>query len=292
MRLTTTRIIGIAVLLLSLFFYFTNPSTGVYLLAAIALVLLFAPEKYGESQLKKLTDSLNFKELSIITLFDVLFWFVFFVSATLINSTLEKIAKSFLGGINPQTIQYSTDVAKLSAATNSIKTFFLVLGLTLFGFVIINLLAYTLSRSLIWLNLLKKKFNLNSFIKFLGFNSLWWVLWAVIFVLLVLKRDPEVMPWLALTLAAFYIHTSTIAHYYLAKTNRIKDSFAKGFTISFGKLHLFILPYSFILLAYFILSKVITYIPLGTFEAVVNFIVLIAIMNIGRAYLKNVLDDV
>ncbi|MEK6858142.1 MAG: hypothetical protein AABX39_06140, partial [Nanoarchaeota archaeon] len=91
---------------------------------------------------------------------------------------------------------------------------------------------------------------------------------------------------------AFYIHTSTVAHYYLAKTNKIKESFTKGFTVAYGKLHLFILPYSFILLTYFILSKIITYIPLGTFGSAANFVLLIVIMSIGRAYLKNVLDGV
>jgi hypothetical protein len=288
MRFTTTRIIGIAVLLLSIFFYFTNPSAGVYLLLALSLILSFAPEKYGEDSLKKLINALN-KNLLIIVLFDALFWLVFFVTAYFSNSLFEKTAKSFLG-FDPKSTISSLDMTKVQAATSSIKTFFIVLGLIALGFIILNLLAYSLSRCFIWFTLLKKKFNLKLFMKFLGFNSMWWVLWAVIFVFLVLKREPEILPLFAGALIILYIHTSTVAHYYLTKTNKVKESFMKAFAIAYGKLHLFILPYSFILLVYFILSKIITYIPLGNFSSTANLVILLLIMNVGRAYLKNVLD--
>ena len=291
MRFTATRIIGIAVLALSIFFYLTNPSAGVYLLFAMSLIFLLAPEKYGEQQWKNLLSSFDFKNISLITLFDLVFWFVLILSAFLVYEKATLIFEATLAKANPNVAQ-TLDPAQMDSTSSLIVKFFLYSGLISIGFIVINLLSYTLSRSLLWTSLLKKKFNAKVYLKFLSFNVLWWSLWTVILIFLAIKRAPEVIAVFTLVFICLYTHTSTVAHYHLAKTNKIKETFAKSFSIAYGKLHLFILPYSFILLIYFILSKAILYIPLGSFASTANLILLLLIMNMGRAYLKNVMDEI
>lgn len=287
MRLTSLRIIGIAVLLLSLFFFFANYSSGVFLLALIGLIFLFSSKDYGEKQFNLLVSSFKLNSFISILFFDVLFWFVFFISSAFLSLAINGVVEKTLKIADPNVIN-TLDVAKINLTNGLIVKFFSLSAVLLIAFLVIILFAYSASRALIWLSLLKKKFTKKEFFKFVLFNLLWCIFWFIIISLLILKRDPSWIPPIAVFVLANYFHLTSTAHFYLAKNESLKNSFSKAFSIGYGRIHLFILPYALLTLIYYIISSLLYFIPSGIFAGVVNFVFFLAIVGFARMHLSNI----
>lgn len=225
----------------------------------VALIILFAPKEYSIKQFGFFLESLKLnRNYLLVVLFDTLFYFILFVSGYLISSILSS-KTAFIQQhlkINPETI---TSPIALEGIQSSIRIFFVYFIIAIVSFVLISLVSYALFKSLGWSIILNKKFNKDLFKKFLEGNALWWLIWLLPAFIFIFALRPDFIGYVYIIIFLLYFHTTTIVHFSITKTMEIKSSIAKAFTIGFGNIHYFLVPYAFAFIIYFIIFQIFSY---------------------------------
>ncbi len=255
--ITTPRTIGIILVVIAALVYYTG-QPGSFGLATAGILLLIAPAKHAKAMFDLFIQTFqNWKTIIITALYDAIFWLLIFgavyflkwkvelkVAATQASSTLsrEGLTNPELAHQTAQALQGFVHYIFTSAAIALV-----------FAFII-----YTLSRSLIWATIAKQKVNKKFVLKFTALNAFWWIIWVPIFLLTVIgsKESPTTTKQaigVFLTLAFYF---TPIVHTLYMKKRLIGHALGNGIAWGIAKIHRFIIPYTFIFIAYVILYQI------------------------------------
>ncbi len=208
------------------------------------------------------------KTFGFVVIFDAVFWLITVGAAWLMGQYL-----------NTRTAGIQQELESLAAAgalEQALSGFYIVLVVLFVIYLLIELIAYTVFRGFIWLSILNKKPK-KFFLRFLGLNAVWWLIWLLpsIFILGGLKQEFTAIA--APILLVLYLHLTTIVHYVYVSKRSIKKAISAAFTVGFGRIHRFIVPYAFLFLGYFILLNLYLFVPrqgLQSYIATMSFVII------------------
>jgi hypothetical protein len=182
---------------------------------------------------------------------------------------LHKVGFSLLGkvtAINPADISQAT-IAQFKSFFVSI-TVFLVVSFVLFT------LIYAVARAFTWRVILKKKVTKKSVLSFIFF-SLLWNLGVFVVMLFFLFGLRDVFATIGMGVMLVLVsYLTMIAHYFLAKTLRIRAALAKTFSTGV-RIHTFIVPIIIAILIFYVYSQLWRVLPQSTNTAYALFVLVL-----------------
>lgn len=207
---------------------------------------------YLKNTLKTYANSFKNKKIPLVLAINILF---VLIASALIKLT-KIISQSQIDKINSIDLSdiISQTEAQLQATISTLRGFALFAMLTAVLFLLLLIISWTLCQGIIYTALLKKKFSLRHFEKFLILNLIWIIPWLILIfmILFVGKTENFIAP--ILILALLFLHFSLILYTLFAKNNKlgqIKQALKLGIT----KIHHFIMPYLIIIITFIILSQ-------------------------------------
>lgn len=261
----------------------------------IAGIIFFAPKDYTNKQFDLFIHSLKLnKNYLLVVLFDTLFFFTVFISAYGISYALSS--KTAIVAQALELYKTASDPSSLDKMASLLNLFWFYFASAIIVFAAVSLAGYSLFKSLGWSVILRKKFTRHLFLKFLAGNTLWWLVWLLPALIFIFALKPELTAYVYLIMFFLYFHTTTIVHFFIAKTLEIKPSIANAFSVGFGSIHHFIIPYAFAFIIYFILLQPFSY---ATFMypsikqvSVASFVFVIFYMAWFKIYLAGVIGEI
>ena len=195
-------------------------------------------------QIKRSWKRLTPRNVTLATLYDLLFYLI--VSGTVFI---------FAGFLNARTRNFDVDVfntENIAKATEYYQSMLNTLVLLIIIYAIIFIIAWAIFKSLIWSELMGRKFNLHHLKNFTILSTIWLVIWGLILFLFPLLIREGLQGAVFLVLLAVFLHTSVVVYILFTKENLLRHSIHKGFSIAFGRIHHFIIPYLVIFALYYV----------------------------------------
>ncbi len=265
---------------------------NLFIILALAGLVLLIPTKTDKKKFQTFLKSFKFNK-TIFTIFvlDIAYLVIFFFllqgALKLVSKVAEKIASTQLTEQTFEAIQQN-----LALAQQTIVYIILIFAV----FLLLLLIIYSILKYFVWLKLLKQKFNKKKLLKFFALNLLWWLMWGILYYIFAPKEDAfagqiavSLIPTIFLV---FYIYMTTFLHYNMLKTNKIKQSFAKGIQ-SLTLISKCLNPISYIIFIYFLIAVILSLLSLTLTPTTTFYIqaLLLALLVVWlRNYLKTFIE--
>ena len=260
-KLTMPRIIGILCIIIAAFLYFRG--MGFFSIAIAGIILLVAQTKHAQESFDKFIETFTQWKIIIITaLYDALYWMLVFASVYFYQWRLNLLAGTTKDGVvlDKQAMLTNPDI--LNQNVEVLQTLFVFLFAGAIILIIFTLITYTLSRGMIWTTLADKKPNKKFFLRFLGLNSLWWLIWLPFLIIsgLATKQAPAAQNTaiLFIMIAAYF---TPILHTLFVSGRKIGESIGNAFAIGISKLFKFVVPYTLAFIVYIIIYQLFRIVP-------------------------------
>ena len=250
---TKPRLIGIVLVILGVLGYLAQKSNSA-LIAIAGIILFIAPSRHTDNMLELFISTIKaWKTIIITALYDAIYWLfvygaVYFTKWQLQEKVIAAQSKAVLSGsMTPETA---------GATAEALQGF----AITIFGGAAIVfalcLIAYTLARGMIWSTITDKKPDKKLFLKFLGANAGWWIIWGLLFVIISLsgKSNPATKQAL-FVLLSIAVYFTPIMQTIFIKTRAIGYSVGNGIAWGIARVHRFIVPYIFALIVLVIIYQ-------------------------------------
>lgn len=261
---------------------------------------------------KLFIDSFKLKSNFLyIILYDLLFYVIiiplFILFTVILNKKSAAIDPEILSKFTTMTNITAAQTQELELMAQSMQSFFYFFIMGIIFLIIATLLAFTLSRTLIWNHLLKKKFNLKKYLKFNILNILLAIALAIVFLIILKLRMPVMtilvnislnfvlivssLLFLIIFMAISYFASLIYINYTL--TAKVFNSFDKTFKLIKNKFENISYSYVFILITAIIISLIARIIWLLPFyiQKYFNIGVVILFLAWMRMYIIDVLKQ-
>ncbi len=288
--ITTPRIIGAICIVIAIILYLRNAKY--FSIALAGIILLVAPTKHAKELFDTFVTTFTRWKLIVITAFyDALFFLLLYGSIYFFRWRLElKAAQT--QATTTLTREALLDPALASQNVTAIRSLMVLLLVGMLVLIIFNLLTYTISRGLIWTTIADKKPTKKFFLRFLGLNSLWWLIWVplTLVVAITLKQDPAAKGSIA-TVLVIATYFTPILHTSFISGKRIGESIGNAFAIGISKLFRFAVPYTYAFIVYIIIFQAFKLVQQQPTKIVFSASMLFVILYIAwlRTYLYQVI---
>lgn len=286
--ITMPRSIGIILILFAVFLIMFSPQNIIQagLIAIVGLILALAPNDSAKKQFKNFIATFRFKpEFAKIMVYDAIFW----VIAGLLSFCFTRIMKEPYAQLKALKLtQESITSGALEQYNVIIHGFLTTLIITLVVLWLLIVIAYSVSRGLVWLTLLDKKLQARFFVRFVILNLAWCTVWGVLGFFIVISLVQITAPIFFIALLLIYTHLTTVMHNSYTKHPAFGRPIAEGFGI--GKLGRFIQPYCYIFISYLVLTQLLK-LAQGGLNLTITFIAYFAFMAWYRIYMRNILRN-
>jgi len=291
--ITIPRIIGATTLSTALQTFTVLPysvplTVQIILLAIAGLVLILAPNKPAKEGFKELITSFKLKtEFALVMVYD---W-VFCAAITLLGYALYRMLMAVVQPLSqiPVAAGAKLGAENLEMYNNILGAFFTKAIIVLIAFWLLIVVAYTITRGLIWLTLLDKPLRAPFFARFSLLNLIWCTLFTIITAFVLIGKSASIFEAIVFILGIVaYTHLTTILHYSYTRKRLLGQAFKDAFGIGIGSLLHFAQQYCYILIVYAVLSQLMRLIP-GTIQVAITLIIFFVFMAWYRVYMRNIL---
>ncbi len=281
------RILGIVLIVLSVLAYKTQGPVQVGLLAIAGAVLLLTPLQAGIKHWQAFLASWKLtKEFAFMMLFDILFWAVLAILALVLSNVLKGPVEQLKSIQLDQGLTFGS----LQAGNAIFQSVFTTAIITVIIFWLLTIVAYSISRGLIWLTLHEKPLHKAFFVRFSILNLVWCTIWFLLTLFFLGTIVPRVAAFLFIVVLITYAHLTTLLHYSYVKTRSFGKAVSDAFA-SIGKLGSFVHPYCYLFIVYLILNQA-QRVTQGTAALVTAFIIFLIFMAWYRTYYQNILRHI
>ena len=237
--------------------------------------------KYFKTELKEFINSFKLKFNFIqILLFDLIFYIVvlpsIYLAALIINRQGVKVDTTLL---TPEAIATASEleITLLSSQVRSLVVWTLVSFAVVF---ILALLTWSFTRGLIYTKLLKQKFTLKYFKKFIGLNIFLIMALIPILVFLAVLLKAELMSFIvvsvALLLAVAYFISLIYIQFTKNKQLKVFASIGEGLSLGAKKFKKLLLPGILIIIVGYIINVISVRLPPSTYTSIILFAIFMA----------------
>jgi len=222
---------------------------GSYVVAVVlaGLVLIIFDKEKTSREFSRFLDSFKLinKRFVLIAFYDMLCLAVFFFVVPLFSAWFMK------------------SISSVESISGLVYVLFL-LWIYFFAVALILLIIYSVFRGLIWLTILKKKPSALYFKRFFLLNLCWWLILIIPFFITVFGVKQNYLFYAVILFAVAYAHVTSVMHYVFTKDLRIGLSLRQAFVVGCAGIKEFFVPYSFIVVVYFVLLQVFWIVPKDT----------------------------
>ena len=120
---------------------------------------------------------------------------------------------------------------------------------------ILCLIIYTISRALIWTSISKTKLTRKFLLKFLGLNSVWWLIWLPVYVLVGTAAAQTGIKASIVVIFIITAYFTPILHTLFTKKQLIGHSLGHGIAYGITKFYKLIVPITYALIIYIIIYQ-------------------------------------
>ena len=199
---------------------------------------------------------------------------------------ISRVNMEKMNRIDLSNIAFQTE-AQLKSTIASMKGFVLFLIVAAVISVLFTIINWSFFQGIIHSILLKKKFNINFFWKFLILNIIWALPWSILFFIILLGTKVTYFVFIFTICLLLFFHFSFILYLLFTKNNKFSD-IKKALKIGTAKIHYFILPYFLIFITFMILSQV-ALLKLGN---IIMLLIFIVFFSWWQYYIKNVILEI
>lgn len=232
------------------------------------------------------------KKIVYVALYDFLFILLMMSSLLVWNG----IAKKEIEKIPPELLQNPENLSPENAGETAAlmkSSLITIVGSTI-ALLIFIFMIWCLFKGLIWSTVLRKKFSLGYYGKFLLINLAWFIIWIIpiFFILIALRVRPSIM--LMFVIIAIFSHFTNLLYISFTKDNSIKESFKKAFQIGIYKIQFLLTPYVFIIALMVVISTLLWPAQFLNEKAYIAISTLVMVFYIAwaRFYLVDVVNKI
>lgn len=168
-----------------------------------------------------------------------------------------------------------------------VKGFFFDSIIAGLGFVALCYVAYVILQAFSWRAVVGESPSTKFILRFAGLNIIWLVPWLLIAWFFIAGLKGNYAAGGVAVLVILFTHLTFIMQHTFAHNNkRVKESIATAFTVGFGKLHKFIVPYLFATVLFILWMQVWRLIPQVTTMGFAGVLLLCVIFAPFTAWLK------
>ena len=214
---------------------------------------------------------------------------LFFLSTAGAVKLIEFVSRGQMEKMNRidlSNIAFQTE-AQLKSTIASMKGFVVFLIAAAAVFVLFTILNWSFFQGIIHSILLKKKFNIKFFWKFLILNIIWALPWSILFFIILLGTKVTYFVFTFTICLLLFFHFSFILYILFTKNNKLAN-IKKAMKIGTAKIQYFILPYFFIFITFIILSQL-ALLKLGN---IIMLFIFIVFFSWWQYYIKNVILEI
>lgn len=292
---TIPRIIGVLLAIISITLYLSSQDQW-FALALAGAILLFAPRKHAKTRFDKLTDSFtHWKTILITGVYDIVYWLAVFMGAYFLQARVQ--AKSLTMPSNLLTREALLNPETANVAGPLVKQFYTFLLGIFAVYLAFIFIAYCLTRALIWSTLAKKKFTKQFLLRFSGLNAAYWGIWLIPAVLLIFIAGNAgtgkelLMRSAFMLIGAGFGYFAVIVHTLYMKTHKIGHSLSHGIAWGIARLHLLVVPYTYIFLAYLIFYQAIRLLQNTAIIQPISALFVVLFIAWVRTYLYTIIKE-
>lgn len=237
---------------------------------------------------KVLIDSLKKIDLNIflIIILDALFYFL---SGYLIIFWLSRIQAKMAAFNLPSDI-IALGPERAQQLLNEVKSFYFLIIFSFILLVISIIFLASILKGMIWAKTAKTKISFALISKFLGLNLIWMGFWFVLVFLIALFVTPaSAAMFMLITISLGLYFTNTL--YTLFMKNQKLRSIFNAIKLNITKIHLFLLPYIFISLLFFIIIRISNFFKFR-YSTIVLFFIVIIFAAIIRYYVSTLVLEI
>lgn len=286
-HITIPRVVGLICLLVAVLSYFTS-ATGWLWYGVAGIVLLVAPTTYARARFDDYLATFGkWKTVLVVAVYDAFYYLVVFASLYFLHA---RVTAASLAAQATGITERLTDPATLQIAATFTQDILTTLVVGSLIVIIIGFFAYVVSRALIWTTIAHQKITKQFFVTFLGLNAALCSIFAVFFALILFGNKQGPQPALvALLIAAAYF--AVIIHSLFMKTHQIGFSLSNGFGFGVGKIHLFIVPYTLVIVTYAVISQFFLFVPVQ-FVQPLSMLLVVLLFAFIRTYLYDIVKHI
>ena len=194
-------------------------------------------------------------KIFLILILDILFYFIFVQAGKFFIKIIQKKAANVdltqnLLGLNQQAG---------SNLLSSVRGFFFFLVFSVILFIILMIINWSVFKGLIWSITTNKKFNLKFLKKFFLLNLIWLPFWFILIFLIAIGVKPTTAPIFMIISLALAFYLTNILYPLFLKDNKI-NKIREAFKLGIKKIHYFIVPYAIIIILFFIISNIYSFV--------------------------------
>lgn len=230
------------------------------------------------------------KIILVVALYDFLFYVFLYLGSKLLTIMTNRQLERIQPMLGEMMTTITTDLAQLEnnlAVMKGFQNFLIIAPIIFLLFVIID---WTIFKGIIWVNILKKRFDLKYFKNFLALNLLWFIPWAILLVLVIVLVRQNASAYIVLFLFVLLMHMSGVLCIAFAKENKIINSIKQAFSIGIGKIHLFLVPYTILIILFVVVSQLGWLFKLFSYniQAILSLILFVLYLAFARVFLSKI----
>lgn len=193
------------------------------------------------------------------------------------------------------TFQVPADIISLGyeraqQVVSDVKAFYYLIIFSFILLLIAIIFLASILKGIIWAKTTNTKISLALLSKFLGLNLIWMGFWFVLIILISLFAEPVSAPLLMVITILLGLYLTNTLYALFMKQQSFK-SIIHAVKLSFMKIHLFLLPYTIILLLFFIIARLGNLLKFSYSTALLSLII-IAYIAVVRHYASTLVGDI
>jgi len=242
-----------------------------------------------KKQLIDFKDSFKLKPNFLkIMLFDLLFYVITIASLFFFGFVISKYSEKIPAGMLNADI-FSRSPEELSLLASNMQGFYIAIIVSVIASIIITLAAWSLSRGLIYTNLLKKKLTPRYFFKLLGLNTLLAIIILILLVFLsVIVKIIPAAGYVLLALILIAIYFITLIYIYFTKSDKLFKSIGTALSKGTKAIPKLIFPCFLIIVVYILINIISSLIKkalqANTATYIISLLIFIVFLAWARIY--------
>ena len=234
---------------------------------------------YFKSEFKEFFNSfkLKFNFLQII-LFDLTFYAAVFLTSIVSTKIMEAKGTGLDTSMLTEQALTAASEAELAVFASGFKGFIIAAFAVIIIMALVVLLGWSLTRGLIYTNLLKKKLTKTYFIKSVGLNIVLAIIVFVVmmFISVLLQMQIQAIIYFSALLLGSIIYFISLIYIQFTKTLKVFESIGEGLSFGTKKFHKLLMTVVLILIVGAILNYLVSFLPYSIFLIMIFFIVYLA----------------
>lgn len=222
----------------------------------------------------------------LIVILDILFYIL---SGYFIMLWFQRIQAKMATFNLPKDI-VSLGYERAQQLVGDVRAFYFLIIVSFLLLTIAIIFLASILKGIIWAKTTNTKITLHLISKFLGLNLIWMTFWFALVILISLLVEPSSAPLFMIITIALGIYFTNTLYALFMKEQKLRTIFS-AFKVNTTKIHLFLLPYIFVFLLFYVLMRIGSLIKFS-YSNVIFSLIIISYAALVRYYISSFVMEI